>query len=314
MLITELHRHLDVSIRTSTLHRIAIDQKLVEPSMSLERFSEKILITKPMRDLTAVLETFSIFQKALHSEAVLELIAEEATEDCAQDGIDRIEFRFSPAFITEFHPSLTWEQVLSAFERGITRAKEKYAIEVGLIAIISRDYGIDMAERTVDFLLANRDRFVALDLAGDETRFPNRAFEAPFRRAHEAGIHITVHAGESAGADSVWEAVDRLQAERIGHGIHSVEDRQLMDTLKRRKICLEVCPTSNIMTGVARSYENHPLRDLMRYGVPVCINTDDPGVFGVSLSQEIQIVKQRVWLSDDEIRQCFQWAKDSSFI
>lgn len=282
--------------------------------MSFEQFSDKILITKPMRDLTSVLETFSIFQKALHSEAILEQIAEEATEDCAKDGIDRIEFRFSPAFITEFHPSLTWERVLSAFERGISRAKERHTIDVGLIAIISRDYGIDMAERTVDFLLANRNRFIGLDLAGDESQFPNRAFEAPFRRAHEAGVHITVHAGESAGPTSVWEAIDTLHAQRIGHGIHSIEDRHLMDTLKRRKICLEVCPTSNIMTGVARSYEEHPLRDLMRYGVPVCINTDDPGVFGVPLSQEVQIVKQRVWLTEEEIRQCFQWANVSSFI
>lgn len=314
MLITELHRHLDVSIRTSTLFRLALDRKLIDSSMTFDAFSKKILITEPMKDLSSVLNTFSIFQRVLHSEAVLEQIAEEATEDCAKDGIDRIEFRFSPSFITELHPTLSWDAVLAAFERGIAKAKKNHVIDVGLIIIASRDYGVEMAERTIDFAISHRDRIIGVDLAGDETRFQNSLFEAPFKRAHQEGLRITVHAGESAGPESVWQAIELLQAERIGHGIHSIEDRQLMDYLKRKKICLEVCPTSNVMTGVARSLEEHPLRDLMRYGVPVCINTDDPGVFGVPFSQEVQLVKQRVWLSEQEITQCFQWAKDSSFI
>ncbi len=314
---TELHRHLDVSIRLSTLHALAQDRGLVAASTSLAAFSDQILIREPMKDLASVLGSFKICQLVLDRPEVLERVAHEACEDVRAEGTSAVELRFSPTFVGEFG-KLSWSDQLDAFEAGIRRFRDSLgpteSFDAGLICIVSRDYGVEAAEETVDFFLKNEGRFIGLDLAGNEIGFPNRMFEGAFARAKHAGARITIHSGEALGPETIWSAIEGLGARRIGHGIAAVRDAELMAKLRSDDICLEVCPTSNWLTQVVPSLEAHPLPQLLRAGVPVCINTDDPTLFGNNLPHEIDISKRFLRLTDAEVSLCFEHARRASFL
>lgn len=311
---TELHRHLDVSARISTLHEIAQAKGLVGQSTSLKAFADSVILREPLKDLSSVLDTFILFQKLLDRPEIIERVAFEVAEDCHAEGTRRVELRFSPGFLCDLS-GLNWQTALEAVTRGITRARETYRdLELGLLCIASRDQGIDSAERTVDFFLANREAFVGLDLAGPEVEFPNRLYAAPFKRALAAGAAITIHAGEASGPDNVWEAIENLGARRIGHGIAVTQDLQLQERVKKDRICLEVCPTSNWLTQCVPSFEAHPITGLVRSGIPVSINTDDPGMFGVGLDEELRRCRTRLGMTEAEIQSCMRHAHAASFI
>ena len=311
---TELHRHLDVSIRTETLLELAQERGLEGQSTRLESFRDKIILKKPLTDLRSVLSLFSFFQKVLDRPDVLERVAFEALEDCWNEGTRKIEFRYSPTFVSEYS-KISWDDSLDAFYRGLQRGKHQYpGIQAGLICIASRDYGPERVEETVDHFLKHPDRFIGLDLAGNEDQFPSRLFESSFQRALRHQAKITIHAGEACGPESIWEAIELLGACRIGHGVSSIRDPKLIATLIEKKICLEMCPTSNWLTSAVPSLKQHPLPALLRQGVAVSINTDDPGVFGVTLPQEAEICRKEMGLSPEEIEQCWRSASGASFL
>ncbi|MBU6376517.1 MAG: adenosine deaminase [Bdellovibrionales bacterium] len=312
---TELHRHLDVSLRPSTLLELAQKKGIESSSTSLQSFLNKLLIRKPMRDLAEVLASFQICQKVLDRPEVLERVAREVCEDIYAEGTRRVELRYSPSFVNEFHPELSWKDILSAFESGIREASQKLpGFKAGLICIISRDYGPEGAEKTVDFFLENRTRFVGLDLAGNEQEFPGSLFRRAFQRAKKQGAKITIHAGESAGPDAIWYAIEELGAQRIGHGVSAVQDPQLLQTLRDRQICLEMCPTSNWLTQVVPSLEAHPLPQVLRAGIPVCINTDDPTLFATTLPSETRVCIEKMGLSSSEVTLTQAHAQAASFL
>lgn len=311
---TELHRHLDVSVRTSTLLELAQERGLEQYSTSLEAFSQKHIMRQPMTDLSAVLAQFSLFQHVLDRPEVLERVAFEAVEDCRAEGTRRVELRFSPTFVSELS-KLKWEDALDGFEAGIRKALARYPeMQAGLLCIASRDYGVDAVARTAEFFLKQGDRFAGFDLAGNETEYPCRIFEKALRPLVDAGSKITIHAGEASGPENVWEAIELLGARRIGHGIQSVKDASLMKALAERRICLEMCPTSNWLTQGVTTFESHPLPTVLRAGIPVCINTDDPGIFGVTLQHEMRICRERMGMTEAELARCTEHAFQASFL
>jgi len=311
---TELHRHLDVSVRTSTLLELAQERGLEPQSTSLAAFREKAIMTKPMSDLNSVLATFSLFQDVLDRPDVLDRVAYEVIEDVRGEGTRAVELRFSPSFVGE-RSHLKWEDILDGFESGVKRALQAFPeMRAGLICIAPRDRGMDEVDRTVDFFLKHQSRFIGLDLAGNEADYPCRLFEKAFRRAADYGANITIHAGEGAGPENMWEAIELLHAKRIGHGVACVQDPKLMEVLRERKICLEVCPTSNWLTHAAPSIAQHPLPRILRAGIPVSVNTDDPGVFGVTLPSEFELCKREMGLSPAEIQLCQDHAWAASFL
>lgn len=268
-----------------------------------------------MKDLAEVLASFQICQKVLDRPEVLERVAREVCEDIYAEGTRRVELRYSPAFVNEFHPALSWEDILLAFEAGIQAAsRSRPDFKAGLICIVSRDYGPDGAEKTVDFFLKNQNRFVGLDLAGNEQDFPGSLFRSAFQRAKKQGAKITIHAGESAGPDAIWYAIEELGAERIGHGVSAIKDPQLLETLRQRQVCLEMCPTSNWLTRVVPSFEAHPLPQVLRAGVPVSINTDDPTLFGTTLPSETRICVEKMGLTPSEVALTQAHAQAASFL
>ncbi len=314
MLLTELHRHLDVSVRTPTLLKLAQGHGLEGTSTSLEEFSKKFLLKRPLSDLNSVLSQFNLFQKVLDRPDILKQVAFEAIEDCWNEGTRQIEFRFAPSFLCE-ESHLSWDEALTAFEQGRDQALKKFPdMRVGFICIVARNYGIDEAEKIIAFFLKNQKRFIGLDLAGEERTYPCRLFEKAFLPALAAGAKVTIHAGEDSGPENIWEAIELLGARRIGHGISAVKDPLLLKYLAQHQICLEMCPTSNWITGATPSLAHHPIKAVLRAGAPVCINTDDPGIFGISLPYEREICHSQVGLSKDEIHQCDQFAATASFL
>ena len=286
----ELHRHLDLCTRPETLYQLAQKSGLIAQSTSYGSFVESVLIREPMSDLNAVLAKFTIFQKILDRPEVLERIAFEAVLDCVQEGSAAVEFRFSPGFVCQFS-SLSWDDALDAFEAGMRRALRSHSeFKAGLICIASRDLGQESVERTVEFFTQHRSRFIGLDLAANESDFPCKTFENAFRDVRK-WAKITVHAGEAAGPENIWAAVELLGARRIGHGVTAIQDPQLVQFLAKHSICLEMCPTSNRLTRAVPSFQDHPLPRILQAGVPVCINTDDPGIFGTRLPEEIRICR-----------------------
>ena len=317
---TELHRHLDISMRLSTLLEMA-EAVGVEPTgTSLDEFGERIVIRRPLGSLAEVLDTFDIVQKVLDRPEHLDRVAYETVHDCWDEGTRTAELRFSPSYVCDVS-GMSWTDALSAFRSGLDRALDELPeMRAGLICIATRDFGPEAVGESVDFYLANLESFIAFDLAGKERGFPARMFAdvfEPLKRAREAAperVHITIHAGEAAGPENVWEAIEILGAERIGHGIHSFEDPDLVRHLAERQICLEMCPTSNWLTGAVARLEEHPLRTALESGVAATINTDDPTIFGVTLDSEVRLAREVIGLTEEQVARSFEIAAASTFL
>jgi adenosine deaminase len=163
--------------------------------------------------------------------------------------------------------------------------------------------------------LAYKDRgVVGLDLAGRETGFPARPFGPIFLEAKQEGLGITVHAGEWHGPDNVRDAIEHMFADRIGHGVRVVEDSDVIQLARERRTVFEVCPTSNLQTGVVMCVQQHPLLDLHFLGLPVTINTDDPGVCNIVLTDEYVLAVERLGLSIQDLRKHIMTAAEAAFL
>lgn len=311
---TELHRHLDISTRLSTLLELSQKKGLTPQSTSLESFKKEIYLTEPLSSLSEVLDRFFLFPKVLDRPEYCERIAYEAVYDCYNEGTRKVELRFSPGFVSHFG-GLSWDDVTLFFNKGVKKAQSELKdIKVGLICIASRDLGAENVAQTVEHFLKHKEIFCALDLAGPEKEFPAHLFQSAFLPAIKNNSNITIHAGEASGPESVWEAIELLGAKRIGHGIHSIHDPKLLNYLKEKEICLEVCPTSNFLTQAVKTLKEHPLPELISAGIAVSINTDDPGIFPVTLTSEIETCKNVMGLNEININYCLNCADKYSFI
>ncbi|MGZ3768171.1 MAG: adenosine deaminase [Bdellovibrio sp.] len=312
----ELHRHLDCSVRWSTLIELA-PQVGITLEKSFEKQKEQFLVTGPMKDLRSVLIKFLNAQKVLASEEILTRVAFEACEDAFNDGIRLLELRYAPTFIAEGHPNLSFESIHRSLNNGVEMAKKKFPMAVGLICIVQRVKSFSTASTVVDFAIDHKDSFVALDLADNEEGFDPKTFAPLFQKAKKAGLHITVHSGEIPQPHSaIWvqDSVEVLGAERIGHGVQIINSDAVLNFIKSKQITLEVCPISNYLTQSFESYEKHPIKKLINAGVRVTINSDDPGVFGTTLSDDYEVLHRVHNFTMEEFRQCNQIAFDTSFL
>ncbi|OSC49530.1 adenosine deaminase, partial [Klebsiella pneumoniae] len=186
---------------------------------------------------------------------------------------------------------------------GVQEGCRDFQVDARLIGILSRTFGEAACQEELAALLAHREGITALDLAGDELGFPGTLFRNHFNQARDAGWHITVHAGEAAGPESIWQAIRELGAERIGHGVKAVEDPALMDYLAEHRIGIESCLTSNVQTSTVASLAQHPLKQFLEHGVLASLNTDDPAVQGVDIIHEYTVAAPAAGLSREQIRQ-----------
>lgn len=284
---------------------------------SQKDFENRFLILEPMQDLGAVLNKFLDTQKLLGSEEILERMAFEACEDAfLKEGIHIVEFRYAPTFIQQGH-GFDFQSIHNAIVKGVARAEKQYPMAVGLICTLQRILPVEVAQTVMEFVIENKDTFVGLDLADNEVGFDSKPFRNVFNRAKASGLGITVHAGEAdvpKAPEFVIDAIEILDATRIGHGLQIYRDTEVMNIVRDRKIVLELCPTSNILTNAVGSLEKHPFRRLMEHGILTTINTDDPSIFNTDLVREYEVLEQHQNFSMAEFEQCAQWAAESSFI
>jgi adenosine deaminase len=312
----DLHRHLDCSMRWSTLCELAPTLGLELPTNQAAR-REKFLVTSPMIDLNSVLQKFGAAQKLLASAQILSRLAYEACEDAFNDGVLILELRYAPNFINDAHPHLTFDKIQEAFVEGIERAKKKWPIAVGLICIVQKTKSVAIAASVIDFAIAHKGTFVGVDLADPENNFDPRPMASLFQRAKAENLHITIHAGETPLAESpisVQESIDILGAERIGHGVQIIRDLGVLEFVRFRGIPLEVCPWSNYLTQAFPRLEDHPLRILWNSGVLVTLNSDDPGIFDSRLSDEYEIAQHYHQFGLPELTRANDVAAAVSFI
>lgn len=281
----DLHRHLEGSLRLSTIRDLALKEGLDLPYEDAEAFRRVFQVTGgEEKSLGHFLTKFTWLRRLITTREALERIAFEAVEDAARDGVRYLELRFNYAQLSL--RGLSDQEIMEGILAGAARGEAAYSIRLGLICGISRELPLEYAEKTVDFAVANRKNgIVAIDLMNDE-RFSPELFADPFARARSAGLHSTVHAGEAAGPESVLGAIRVLHAERIGHGTHILGDPEAVRLAREENILVECCLTSNVQTGAVSELSAHPLPALRAARVPCCINTDDPGVSNITLSGE----------------------------
>lgn len=310
---TEIHIHLEGAIRTQTIIDVSQAAGLSLPAYEISALDPHVKVYEQMRDLQAVLDAFDIFQRSITSPAVVERIAWELFEDSARQNIRLFEVRFSPDWAFHGH-NLDWDACLEGLLRAKARAEQELDMAIGYIAITSRGMGADSCVRTVDWAIRHREQIVGVDLADGEKLYPMIDFIKPILKAKEAGLKVTIHSGEDTPASYVMDTIKNFKPDRIGHGIHAIEDMRAVEMLKEHNITLEVNPWSNYLTNGVRTIAEHPLKKLFDIGVKVTINSDDPEVLETNLNNEYRIAHEVLGMRMDEIAVCNRYAYEASFI
>ncbi|CAM3872196.1 adenosine deaminase [Xenorhabdus thuongxuanensis] len=300
--LTDLHRHLDGNIRPETILDLARQHNIPLPAYELEALRPHVQIIENEPNLVSFLQKLDWGVTVLADLEACRRVAIENVEDAVNAGLDYAELRFSPHYMAMKH-QLPIEGVVEAVIDGIHSAIQQHDIQVRLIGILSRTFGEKACTEELAGLLAHKQHITALDLAGDELGFPGHLFEQHFIRARDAGWNISVHAGEAAGAESIWHAIRELGATRIGHGVKAITDPFLMDYLAKHGIGIESCLTSNLQTSTVSSLQAHPLKKFLEHGILASINTDDPAVEGIEIRHEYNVAAPAAGLSPAQIRQ-----------
>lgn len=302
----DLHRHLEGSLRLETLSEIAQQHNVSLHNYDIEAIRPLAQVTDDhIPDFQGFLEKFQFLRQFYSSREAIERVAYEAVADAAADNVKYLELRFSP-YSLALNQGFSLYEVMDWVTKAVDKAQREWEIITRLIVTIVREFAHETSWRIAMAAIAYApEGVVGLDLAGDEVSHPMHTFADIFQMAKEAGLGVTVHAGEARdgeGADSVRMAVELLGAQRIGHGVRSGEDPTVLELLRRKKVALEMCPTSNLQTGAVKELLRHPLRNFHRQGVITTINTDDPSVSDITLTDEYWVAIQDIGISLDELK------------
>jgi adenosine deaminase len=310
----ELHRHLEGSLRLATMIDITRQHGITVPDSVLNLSGLVQVQDEDPLTFTNFLEKFKTLRLFYRSPEVIHRITKEAVEDAARDNIRYLELRFTPVALSRaegfpLHDVVDWVLTSAA------EAARKNKIKVGLIASVNRHESIELAEQ-VAWLAAEHvnDGMVGMDLAGNEAEFSGLPFAGLLKEARQAGLHITIHAGEWGPAKNVREAIEELGAERIGHGVRVMEEEEVISLACERGVAFEVCITSNYQSGVVKSLDKHPLPRMLDAGLNVTVNTDDPSVSRITLTHEYQRVGEDLKVPFDVLKKCVVNAAQSAFL
>jgi aminodeoxyfutalosine deaminase len=298
----ELHVHLEGSIRPSTLLTLAQRNGVTLPFTTLTDMREWFRF----RSFPHFVEVYFAISRCLKTPEDYALIAYEFGAEMAHQNVRYAEVTFSPS-THRYSLGIAHDAYFQGLTSGRERARRDFGVEMRWVFDIVRDIP-DEAERrrradyTTDVAIESiHDGVVALGLGGYERNYPPEQFAGWFDKALSAGLHSAPHAGEGDGPASVWGALCTLGAERIGHGVRSIEDPELLTYLATNNIPLEVCPLSNICLGIYPSLAEHPLPRLYAHGIPVTVNSDDPPLFNATLNQNIGVLHEPFSFSLDTI-------------
>jgi adenosine deaminase len=313
--LVDLHRHLEGSIRLQTVLDLSRKHNLSLPAWDLPGLKRHIYVSQPFADILDILPRFSLLTQVIVDYEACSRITLECIEDAAQEGLDYVELRFSPLFMAEPH-GLDPLSVTAVVCEAWQEAQRLYPVKSNLIVILSRTYGAEACEIELEAAQAYRNcGIIGLDLAGDEARHPAGQFAGHFQRAREAGLRLTAHAGEFAGAESVRQTVLALAPERLGHAVHAADDPAVLDLLAEKQIAVECCPTSNYYTTAVRRLAAHPLPRFLASGICATLNTDDPSLFhSIDVAHEYRLARDEMGVSPAGLRRLQENGLQAAFL
>jgi adenosine deaminase len=302
----ELHVHLEGTATPDLVRRIAERNGLEVPEgvfAAPDRFA--------WRDFLDFLNTYNMVCSIIRTGEDYRDITYEYLASCARDGAIYVELTASidHSRIAGIGDAEHWEGIAA----GIDDARRDHGIEARILSVAVRNYGVERAVEIAELTAARPHPYVVgFSLAGDEAGYPPEPFVEAYRVVEKAGLGCTVHAGEWAGAASVRGALE-LPVTRISHGVRAIEDPALVEELARRRITLEVCPTSNVVLGVFPTYEEHPFPALRDAGIALTLGSDDPPYFGASVGGEYAVAREHFGLGDAELVAITRNAVEASF-
>jgi len=309
----DLHRHLEGSLRFETIRELSRTQGLdLPPTAELRTMVQ--MEEGDSYTFDNFLSKFSTLRLFYRSPEVIGRITREAIADAAADNVRYLELRFTPVALSKVQKfSLT--EVMDWVIQGAQSAQVEYGIKTRLIASVNRHEEPALAAQVATLALDRRaEGIVGLDLAGDEVNYSAEPFADIFRHARERGLHTTVHAGEWGGPENVYQALEEMGAERIGHGVRVMESPQVQQAAIKKQAVFEVCVTSNHQSGVVGELKAHPLRDMFSRGLKVTLNTDDPGISRIDLSHEYRLVCEKFGFTVQDLRGLILSAAQSAFL
>jgi adenosine deaminase len=309
---TDLHVHLDGSLRPSTLIDLALEYDRMLPAHDEQTLADYMRVDDA-RDLVDYLKRFDTTLAVMQWAPALERIAYELVIDAAAENVRYVETRFSPVLNTR--EGLTMHGVVEAALLGLRRAERETGVRANVIICALRhmnpDTSLSLARVAADF---KGRGVVAFDLAGPERGFPPSAHRDAFRFAARANLGITVHAGEAFGPASIREAIHECRANRIGHGTRLFEDPDLMAYVRDFRVPVEICLTSNVQTRVAETFDAHPVRRFFDAGVVTTLNTDNRLMSGTTVTDEFLRAHEHLGFSFDELARIALMGFESAFL
>lgn len=308
---TELHTHLEGAVRPDTILELARVYNADLGAATVEELKAKIQM-RPGENLLDFLKKFDPFRFVFDHPESLRRVAYEMVEEEAREGVVYSEIRINPI---KHEDQVSIDGVLDAVLEGMHQASQDCGIQSRLIVSLNRSYPLESAMRVARAAVARKDRgVVGLDLAGDEVHHPASKFKEIFDYAQSEGLHITIHAGEAVGPDSIRQALEVCHAERIGHGVRLGEDPAVVQEVARRHATLEMCPSSNLLINAVKDLKSYPLMVYARQGIPVTLSTDDRHIFDLTLTGEYMAMAEQCGLSLQDLEKISLNGIRSSFL
>ena len=326
----ELHLHLEGSVTPVTLAELSrrhptplpAENNRYRPDPSCGDELDEAAVRKlyNYKDFSGFLLAFKAVTERMRTAADYELVTYELMRQLRAQNVLHAEVYVSVGVVhwrgQEFAP------LFAGLERGRERGTRDFGISLLWIFDAVRHFGVEEAQRVVELAVELRKQqiatsgessIVAIGIGGDERRAPARNFAAVYQHATQHGLRLTAHAGETAGPDSIWGALN-IKAERLGHGLHALEDPELMEHLVETQVAVEICISSNVATGCCARIEDHPVKKLFDAGVMITLNTDDPAMFHTSLTREYQLAQEVFGFSDEHLREIARNSFEASFL
>jgi adenosine deaminase len=310
----DLHRHLEGSLRLQTMLEVARKHDITLPA-SMVRLSRLVQV-QDEDNLTFenFLAKFNTLRMFYRSPDVIERITLEAIEDAAKDNVRYLELRFTPVALSRAE-RFPLNDVMDWVCESAKSGAKKHGITVRLIASVNRHESIELAEQVVWLSIDRRDRgILAIDLAGNEAQHPAMPFFALFNEARQAGLKLTMHAGEWSGPENVREAIERFSTDRIGHGVRILEDQFTTALAREHQTPFEVCLTSNYQTGAVKILAQHPAGRMLAAGLNITFNTDDPSISQITLGNEYRVAVQDLKIPKEVLKERILAGAQASFL
>lgn len=302
----ELHLHLEGSVEPATLLELMRRQGNAGSTLAeVERLYR-------YTNFTGFLRAFKDITEHLRAPADYELITYRLMEKFKSQNVLHAEVYVSVGVC--LWRKQDFAAIFEGLERGRRQGEKDFGVSLLWVFDAVRQFGAEKAEKVLDLAIRFRDRnVVGFGIGGDEREAPPKLFESVYARAADNGLHLTAHAGETAGPESIWGALN-LRAERIGHGFTAGQDSELIEELARRQIPVEICISSNISTGVCTDVSKHPVKSYFDQGLMLTLNSDDPAIFQTSLAREYQFAQDAFGFSDDHLRELARNSFEASFL